>query len=683
MAMTELQPSSDIRPKSALVQIIEIQEKTVNPTPALRRLSETLTDEFLSEQKLRELTGFEDLSMVSTLDLEIDTDRMSAANFGTYLPNLRHLRLSNSNIPSVRDLGTFLNNVEVIWMPRCCLVSLDGLSSFTKLVELYIAFNGVSDLSPCAMLDNIEVIDLEGNLIEDRSSLSYLRLCHNLTSLTLEGNPFVAKHGGKVRYRKVVREELPQITVLDDIPIQKNPVSHSGEYDITKFDSEWEYINILLKEIGLISGKTKNIVDGEKSGYLLATREAIEAGRSTLGLRPTSALKKYQKNTIQFTEPKDSHNTLKLSRSSSVMMEKEDDEELVSELTTGKVICGGISTALRRRRFSLQTESESVTSSALDKSYVCSLKEGNPTQNEHSGQQTNNIKTVLDHETITNEEFYLRKECDIVLKELAEWRKLHSESKLLNSCKSTKRRKNKITKADLEFHTVILSPNNDENTPDNHIDLQEECTEDVITSNKPLKNCNEKPYTTHKKKLANSNQNQNHKNTAPFKMSNEIDKSQIKTKQVNVGTSSINNRSVNNNLTLSEFSSSSYSLQSINSDLINTNSSSIFPITSNCSSNRQKLNDSPSHVECFFDEQLIVENGESSTQDIHSQKLSLKNNNHQPQISKVSNFKSSHTSSTNKINRNESGNKLALKFTKSSNSTIQPLPSKPLVKHTN
>ncbi|VDP38759.1 unnamed protein product [Schistosoma mattheei] len=90
----------------------------------------------------------------------------------------------------------------------------------------------------------------------------------------------------------------------------------------------------------------------------------------------------------------------------------------------------------------------------------------------------------------------------------------------------------------------------------------------------------------------------------------------------------------------------------------------------------------------FFDEQLIVENGESSTQDIHSQKLSLKNNHHhqaqhQPQISKVSTFKSSHTSSTNRINRNESGNKLALKFTKSSNSTIQPLPSKPLVKHAN
>ncbi|XP_018650833.1 hypothetical protein Smp_137950.1 [Schistosoma mansoni] len=687
MAMTELQASSDIRPKSALVQITEIQEKTVNPTPLRKRPSETPSDEFLTEERLvyRELTGFSDLSMVFTLDLEVDIDRISVANFGSYLPNLRHLRLSNSNIPDVRDLGTCLNTVEVIWMPRCCLGSLDGLSSFTKLVELYVAFNGVSDLSPCVMLDNIEVIDLEGNLIEDKSSLSYLRLCHKLTSLTLEGNPFVTKHGGKVRYRKVVREELSQISILDDIPIQDNPTSHSGEYDITKFDSEWEYINILLKEIGLLSGKTKNIVDGEKSGYPLVTGETIEAGRSTLGLRPTSALKqKYQKSIIQFTEPKDGYNILKLSRSSSVVMDKEvklNEEELVSELTTGKVICGGIGAALRYRRFSPLAESGSAASSALDNSYICKLKTGNLNQNEPTGQQTNNITTVLDHETISNEEFYLRKECDIVLKELAEWRKLHSEPKLLNSCKSIKRRKNKVTKADLECPSVILSPNSDENTLDNHRDVKEECTEDVVTSNKSLENCNQKPYTTHKKKLANSNQNQNHKNPAPFKMSNEIDKSQIKIKQAGVGKSSINNRSV------SEVCSSSDSSLPINYDSINTNTSSVFSISSNCSSNRQKLKNSSSHVECFFDEQVNVENGDTSSQDIHSQKLLLKNNHHQqqhqPQISKVSIFKSSHINSANRINRNESGNKLALKFTKSSNSTIQPLPSKPLVKHEN
>ncbi|CAH8569888.1 unnamed protein product [Schistosoma rodhaini] len=685
MAMTELQASSDIRPKSALVQITEIQEKTVNPTPVRKRPSETLSDEFLTEERLRELTGFSDLSMVLSLDLEVDIDRISVANFGSYLPNLRHLRLSNSNIPAVRDLGTCLNTVEVIWMPRCCLVSLDGLSSFTKLVELYVAFNGVSDLSPCAMLDNIEVIDLEGNLIEDKSSLSYLRLCHKLTSLTLEGNPFVTKHGGKVRYRKVVREELPQVSILDDISIQDNPTSHSGEYDITKFDSEWEYINILLKEFGLLSSKTKSIVDGEKSGYPLVTGETIEAGRSTLGLRPTSALKqKYQKSIIQFTEPKDGYNILKLSRSSSVVMDKEvklNEEELVSELTTGKVICGGISAALRYRRFSPLAESGSAASSALDNSCICKLKTGNLNQNEPTDQQTNNITTVLDHETISNDEFYLRKECDIVLKELAEWRKLHSESKLLNSCKSTKRRKNKVTKADLECPSVILSPNSDENTLDNHRDVKEECTEDVVISNKSLENCYQKTYTTHKKKLANSNQNQNHKNPAPFKMSNEIDKSQIKIKQAGIGKSSINNRSV------SEVCSLSDSPLPINYDPINTNTSSVFPISSNCSSNRQKLKDSSSHVECFFDEQVNVENGDTSSQDIHSQKLLLKNNHpqqqHQPQISKVSIFKSSHINSANRINRNESGNKLALKFTKSSNSTIQPLPSKPLVKHEN
>lgn len=51
MAMTELQ-ASDIRPKSAFVQIIEIQEKTVNPTPVRKRPSESPHDEFLTEQRL-------------------------------------------------------------------------------------------------------------------------------------------------------------------------------------------------------------------------------------------------------------------------------------------------------------------------------------------------------------------------------------------------------------------------------------------------------------------------------------------------------------------------------------------------------------------------------------------------------------------------------------------------------
>ncbi|CAH8498023.1 unnamed protein product [Schistosoma turkestanicum] len=723
--MTELQASSDIHQKPTLVQIIELQEETVNPTPLCKRSPAIPCEDILTEQKLREITGVADLSMVFTLDLEIDTDRVSVANFGSYLPNLRYLRLSNSNIHAVRDLGTNLNSVEVIWMPRCNLVSLNGLSGFTKLVELYIAFNGVSDLSPCAMLDNIEVLDLEGNLIEDKTSLSYLRLCHNLTSLTLEGNPFVTKYGGKIRYRKIVRKEVPQITILDDIPIQDNPKSHSGEYDITKFDSEWEYIDILLKEIGLLSVKAKNFIDGDKSSYRLATAETIDAGRSTLGLKSTSALKqKYEKNTSQFTEPKFSQRSLRLSRSSSVMLDNEvnyDEEERVSELTTGKIICGGISSALRHRRSSanksdiektrstsVRLESKSGTSSILDDNGRCKVKTENANQTEPNSQQDDKVTEVLERETTMKEELCLRKECENVFQELAEWRKLHTESKLHNSNKNTTRKKDKSMKTDLECKRIISSPDSDENTPN---DLVKECNKDMIMLNKPLNNYyHQKSNITNKKKSVKSNDNRNCENIVPMKMSNIMKQSQIDMKHTNVGTSCVNNRSVVSNdhaTNHSQFySSSSYSappksvLSSIHSsDLpipVNSSSSSFGspppPSTSTSSPNRhqQHAKNPAAHIDCFYDEQLIVDN-EHTTQGVNSQNLSSLRNKHQRISPEVRIFKSSSASASssthgvvnpaNRIHSIDTRNKFALKFTKTLNKPIQPLPSKPLVKH--
>lgn len=61
--------------------------------------------------------------------------------------------------------------------------------------ELYVAFNDISDVSPVSMLDNLQVLDLEGNLIDDLSQVEFLTLCSSLKSLNLEGNPVcVAPH---------------------------------------------------------------------------------------------------------------------------------------------------------------------------------------------------------------------------------------------------------------------------------------------------------------------------------------------------------------------------------------------------------------------------------------------------------------------------------------------------------
>ncbi|KFZ66507.1 Leucine-rich repeat-containing protein 56, partial [Antrostomus carolinensis] len=88
----------------------------------------------------------------------------------------------------IRDLGTTLSHLHILWMTRCGLSDLDGISSCSSLKELYIAYNNVSDLSQLTWLDHLEVLDLEGNNIEDINQMQYLGLCCKLSHLTVEGN---------------------------------------------------------------------------------------------------------------------------------------------------------------------------------------------------------------------------------------------------------------------------------------------------------------------------------------------------------------------------------------------------------------------------------------------------------------------------------------------------------------
>lgn len=59
---------------------------------------------------------------------------------------------------------------------------------FPSAEELYIAYNKISDLCPLSFLDHLEILDLEGNNIEDINQMQYLGLCCKLSSLTVQGN---------------------------------------------------------------------------------------------------------------------------------------------------------------------------------------------------------------------------------------------------------------------------------------------------------------------------------------------------------------------------------------------------------------------------------------------------------------------------------------------------------------
>ena len=47
-------------------------------------------------------------------------------------------------------------------MARCGLEDLDGLSSMNSLEELYLAYNDIYDISACSLLENLQILDLEG-----------------------------------------------------------------------------------------------------------------------------------------------------------------------------------------------------------------------------------------------------------------------------------------------------------------------------------------------------------------------------------------------------------------------------------------------------------------------------------------------------------------------------------------
>ena len=61
-----------------------------------------------------------------------------------------------------RDLGSSLRHLTVLWASRCGLQELDGISSMGALRELYLSYNELAEISPISMLEQIQILDLEG-----------------------------------------------------------------------------------------------------------------------------------------------------------------------------------------------------------------------------------------------------------------------------------------------------------------------------------------------------------------------------------------------------------------------------------------------------------------------------------------------------------------------------------------
>ncbi|KAK2165442.1 hypothetical protein LSH36_50g04049 [Paralvinella palmiformis] len=432
-----MNPTITERPASALargIKITEFKETKVNPEPISLEESELILEEYLSPSKLRDLAGVDDLDDVRYLEMKVDTRDTSLGNFGVHLPNLRQLKLSSSIITSVRDLGSSLHNLRVLWMARCGLEDLDGLSSMNSLDELYLAYNDIYDISACSLLEHLQILDLEGNNIDEMSQINFLSTCSKLRSLTLDGNPVCVTPSPDATsddydYREAIKEAIPHLELLDDEPL--NVSERQSHQRVSVFDDDWALIDELMQE-GTVGGYDDDI---DSSG-LTPESLPISPLRPTTGYRPGSALKNYAGTGIrpgtrsgrpgtqsgrsgtQSVRPATSFRSLpgrpgsarpSSSRSggrpdSSGQTNSGDDIDNIddsSDLTRGGVVCGNPSRALKARHKPQKLQSQSI----------------------------NRLMQQLDYKPQPTEEISLEDEDDIkdLLNDIREWKQLHSK----------------------------------------------------------------------------------------------------------------------------------------------------------------------------------------------------------------------------------------------------------------
>uniref|UniRef100_A0A667H6J4 Leucine rich repeat containing 56 n=1 Tax=Lynx canadensis TaxID=61383 RepID=A0A667H6J4_LYNCA len=187
---------------------------------------EQLVEEYLSPARLRALAQVDDLRLAGMLEMCVSTRESSLGNFGVHLPNLSQLKLNGSCLGSVRDLGTSLGRLRVLWLARCGLTDLDGIGCFPALKELYASYNNISDLSPLCLLEQLEVLDLEGNSVE-----------------VLEQVP------PGYNYRAEVRKLIPQLRVLDEVP-----ATHTAVPAPRELRQDWLMVKEAIKEGSVSEG---------------------------------------------------------------------------------------------------------------------------------------------------------------------------------------------------------------------------------------------------------------------------------------------------------------------------------------------------------------------------------------------------------------------------------------------
>ena len=170
-----------------------------------------------------------DIQNLQKLTIRINGSYGLLNQFGQRLTNLKFLKLNDSFIQSIEDLGSNFKNLKILQINNCKLKDLTGIICFEQLEILEAKNNEISDLIELEMSTSIKKLNLENNLIENQENIYFLSSLDNLEYINLLGNPIK-------NYDKKLKELLPNLKeidvqkdICDEIDIYNNNITSSQE----------------------------------------------------------------------------------------------------------------------------------------------------------------------------------------------------------------------------------------------------------------------------------------------------------------------------------------------------------------------------------------------------------------------------------------------------------------------
>ena len=165
--------------------------------------------------------GITEIQNLKKLTIRINGSYGLLNQFGQRLTNLKFLKLNDSFIQSIDDLGSNFKNLKILQINNCKLKDLSGIICFEQLEIFEAKNNEISDLIELEMSTSIVKLNLENNLIENEQNIYFLSSMDNLVYINLLGNPIK-------NYENKLKELLPN---LKEIDVQKDICDEIDIYD--------------------------------------------------------------------------------------------------------------------------------------------------------------------------------------------------------------------------------------------------------------------------------------------------------------------------------------------------------------------------------------------------------------------------------------------------------------------